>query len=773
MLLKHRKKKTCQYLDFISILLKRIYNYHKIYNLKPINFTERSIFDDVRESMRSSQLDKCFALLEEVNLYLPKGSASLDLLLTQWEEVKRKFRLQKLSQLEQGRFFEQLSAHIDWLEGTLLEGKRLHSPELLDFLLEKSTFKYANCPSCASTKITVSGTNEIQCFNCGASENYFIPSPIQPPINEKITKEESRKIEKLLLLCRHELILKRFDKAMRLCKEAIEIGFDLQEIWEYHALCYFYNTDNQLIINNSAREILADLTTSNNRIVIPYQDSDAIREVIANGLSASILKEYESIERRDESQRNYLIHLLEVWQVCFSIFPNVIFIKRILFELIGKGKFSWFEFNSSSYTLKSSAAALAEGFDSVKQLKSLLSRLSSTEDKLSEYTEIIQLEVARELNLATFNRYFYTLRNHNRTNNFYESEDIDDVLKVLNFLQNWEYIYEINENPLCLDLIIRELTGQSKICWFDMAEDGSIQDKPLPNELGYAPYSQLLEWSTKSKKPFLKVVRVVQNHLSAFIHAENEELARELPLLSAPLDEDILEMLESIFLRSYQCYLATEDKIYLELPLELLTEETNYIAFYALDDFDIKDNYPITASNFSLVAWLKELCQLIGTPQWNMLNTVKRIHSSLVNHHFRGIQTDYNNAVYKINSRSSIGSTELSMIIKAIKEALSLFEISEDPDHLLWAIEEMSSEKGSLFIWLFQNVSSKQSGKNGGIIINKRLISLTNDNIFGIWEDLIFAIQTQLPSYQSPTLKKPAILDTLGASFFKNISKLK
>jgi hypothetical protein len=77
--------------------------------LKSINFTERSIFGDIRESMHSSQLDKCFALLEEVNQYLPKGSASLDLLFEQWEEVKRKFRLQKLSELERGRFFEQLS----------------------------------------------------------------------------------------------------------------------------------------------------------------------------------------------------------------------------------------------------------------------------------------------------------------------------------------------------------------------------------------------------------------------------------------------------------------------------------------------------------------------------------------------------------------------------------------------------------------------------------------------------------------------------------------
>jgi hypothetical protein len=734
--------------------------------LKSINFTERSIFGDIRESMHSSQLDKCFALLEEVNQYLPKGSASLDLLFEQWEEVKRKFRLQKLSELERGRFFEQLSEYIDWLEGTLLEGKRLHSPELLEFLLEKPKFEHASCPACASNDIVVSAKNAIQCSNCSASENYFIPSPIQPPVNEKITKQEGRQIEKLLLLCRHELILKNFNKALMLCKEAIEVGFDLQEVWEYHALCYFYNTDNQLIINNHARAILADLTTSNNRIVVPYQDSNAIREVIANGLSASILREYESIGEAKETKRGYLIHLLEVWQACYAIFPNPTFLKRILFELTGKGKLDWFEFNPNSDTLKSSEAALAHEFNSVKQLKSLLTRLFPSDNRLEEYTEIIQLEVARKLNLAAFNRYFYTLRNHNRTNNFYKSEDIDEVVQVLQFLQDWERAYQINENPLCLDLIIRELSGQGKMCWFDMKEDGSIKDKMLPNQLGYAPYSQLLEWTTKSKKPFLKIVRVIQNHLSAFIYAESEELIEELPLLSAPLSDEILETLEFVFLKSYQCYLATEDKEYLELPLEVLTESTNYIAFYELDDFDIKDNYSITDSDFSLVAWLKELCQLIETPKWNMLDTVKRIHTALLSHHFKAIETHYNEAVFRINSRSSISSIELSMIINSIKGALNLFEISEDTDHLLWAVEELSSDKGSVFIWLYSN-------KNGGTTINKRLVDLTTDNIFGIWEDLIFAIQTQFPNYQPPILKKQTSLNSWTDSIRKNIPGLK
>lgn len=734
--------------------------------MKSINFTERSIFEDIRESMRSSQLDKCFALLDEVNRYLPKGSASLDLLFTQWEEVKRKFRLEKLSQVERRRFFEQLSEYIDWLEGTLLEGKRLHSPELLEFLLEKAQFEKANCPACASNSIVVSATNAIHCSDCGASENYFIPSPIQPPTNEKITEQESRQIEKLLLLCRHELILKNFNKALMLCKEAIEVGFDLQEVWEYHALCYFYNTDNQLIINDNARTILADLTTSNNRIVVPYQDSDAIREVIANGLSASILREYESIGEGKETKRGYLIHLLEVWQACYAIYPNPTFLKRILFELTGKGKLNWFEFNPNSDTLKSGAAALAHGFQSVKHLKSLLNRLFPSTNKLPAYTEIIQLEVARKLNLATFNRYFYTLRNHNRTNNFYKSDDIDEIVLILEFLKNWERVYQINENPLCLDLIIRELTGQGKMCWFDMNGDGSIKDKPLPNQLGYAPYSQLSEWTTKSKKPFLKVVRVIQNHLSAFIHAENEELIEELPLLSAPLSDEILETLELVFLRSYQCYLATEDKTYLELPLEVLTEPTNYIAFYELDDFDIKDNYSIMDSDFSLVAWLKELCQLMGTPEWNMLNTVKNIHTALVNHHFKEIETHYHEAVFRINSRSSISSVELSMMINSIKGALSLFEISDNTEHLLWAVEELSSDKGSVFIWLYGN-------KNGGTTINKRLVDLTNENIFGIWEDLIFAIQTQSPSYEPPILKKQTSFNSWTDSIRKNIPGLK
>ena len=720
---------------------------------------KKDIFKEIHNSLISNQLDRSFTLLDDVTIDLPIGKNDVILLKKRYEELKLKARIDNITRRDKEHFFKDIFGLASVLEDLLLQGRRIHTAEMIDFLTAASTFQNIHCPNCQSNFIEISERNDIQCSNCGASDKYFIPSPIQPPKSDKINYDQSRTIERLMLLCRHELILKNYENALNLCEQAIEIGFDLQEVWEYHALCYYYSTDNQTIINNNAKQILADLKTSKSRIVVPYQDSKSIREIIAKGLATAVKRQYDQIKLGDESQRAYLVKLMNIWQICYEIYPSDAFLRAILFELVGKGKLMWFEFNLNNYNLKNHEGALSLQFHPIKSLKLFLEKVFPHQGKITEYTEVIQLEVARSLSLQTYNQYFYTLRNNSEQSNYYKSNKAQDIEQIIHFLEKWERIFRINNNQASIGIAIQELSCKAKICWYELNDNGEIIDKALINAMGFSPFAKLLELCKLAKKNEQPIIKSIKNHLSKFILKDTIKYSERLEFGDS-LEVKQLEMIEKICLDCYRCYLATDDTTYLELPLIILTDKSTRTLFYQLEKNNIRDNHTPTPTNFSLVAWLKQLCQLMKSDRWNVNNVVSDIYETLINHRYNATQRKYQQGLGAINSSIALSINGVELILEAMQEALYVFVLSDNVDHILWAVEELSGHKGSSITWIHQN-------KNSGITVNNNIGRKVTTDIYGLWEDLIFNIQTQLPAYQPPVLKPVPLVNSWIDGFSK------
>ena len=729
--------------------------------------TYPQLFKRIKAGIRANDLDVSFDLLEQIQELYPTDEieTTIALLWQRYERLKRdEYILDTSSNAERTKLCSDLLAFLRDVKDNTFQGKAYKFSALE--VAKDQSFTNITCPVCRSSEIDINDNNAINCRNCGASEEYFVPSPIQPVKGGKMPEADSRQIEKLMLLCRREIIVKNYGEALQLCDQALAIGFDLQEVWEYRALCYYYHTPKTKIIQSNAKQILADLKISNHPIVVKYQNSKAIREIIARGLSAAVDRQYAKLPQGDERQRDYLILLMRVWQSCYLIYPADIFLKRALHELVGRGRLLWFELDWSQpnhYKLfQNHQGALKARFNSPKMLNNILTalHLQGTEEErqqqLNKYHEIIALELAKAQSIQTYNDYTQYLTNNTAQNNYWRSDMPEDFLPVIRYVEEWERVYHINNNIVGIQLAIRELACKSRFCWYDVDNDGNILEKPFINQLGFAPLARLERLvgiladaettNFEDLKDFNLLQQHIRNHISNGIATDTAKRVRKLHTYYDGLDQEFLEEVEGICSEYYRAYQASQNAIYLERALDILIKEAYRTIFYRLEGSEVQDSHNESFAEFSALIWLKNLCEEMPDDDWSFDTLTKDIRKTLVQHRF-DIQKDiYKKILGRFNEFSVLETDELKNIITVAKTCLQLHQIEPRLEYLDWAIQELNGKSATKTIWVFLD-------KNSTVTTNKRVFRMTKTEVAPLWEEIVQEVLQHHIDYDVPTLR--------------------
>lgn len=708
--------------------------------MPPIHIETKISFEKLRACVANEERDKCLSLLDEVIAFLDIGKQQLAILAHTHQLVKEKVRVGRLTETEKAAFTNNLNSLIKGLENQVTQGdlqKTIHH-----FLAARPTTRpsLVLCPTCQSDAVRISDLGKLHCSACDAPPVCYHPPRFHLAQHLKMTAEEGRTFEKLMLLCRHEIILGNYETAIKLALEAIEYGYDVPMAWEYHALAYFYAQDNKgNIITDGAKQIMADLKTATSPIKdIRNPRTLEVREFLGKALFAAVDVFYQ----KKEATRADIIQYLKVWAHCFEIYDAPVFLETVIEELLGFKKMEWFELAIENGDVKPSAAALALDFNPMTFLRIVLNKLYGHDNFFLPFIENIKIKITEEQANDTFERYMNTLRNNPKKH--LRQNTREEIESVLYCFKKWQYIFKINGNKLSLLLPIRELSCKGKISWYELGEDGSIQNKANILALGFdalKALKMLISW--EGNLSFDTIEREIKAYLAENLSEETDKLLRKLVFVDGLLSDKSLAQLAVILNNWAMCFQITDNQAYVEKALLYLTEESRRPIFYVLHHKGVANRYKSETVTCSILGHLRQFCTWSDDRDWDYQLVGRDIQKTLIDLRFDALFTSYQKAIAAIKDQ---GTTEESVnqILASIGEALDLFQISKEPGHLLWAIDELhDNNKGSNLIWLYQN-------RKGDVIQKPRI---TEVDTITIWKELVRNIQT-VHLYAPPVLKR-------------------
>ncbi len=711
---------------------------------------DENTFNKVKLYVEQNEFKRCFAWLDEMVENIPFEQHNLNMLKNSYNLLQNK-RIQGILEEEEFSLFqEDVLSYIELLEERV-QNSRIHRRKTITDLEGISTIDKIRCQTCESSHIQVVFLEKqeiIECFDCKTIVERFIPPKYELPVvdDEGFTTDKQREFERLMTFCRHDIILGDYESAFDNAEKAINLGFDIQEAWEYYALCYYYKTEKSEIINTNANEILAALKTSIvSKLTEPFRNSET-REVIGRGLASAVKRRYEVVEPNLEANRWELVKYLQVWFACYEIFNSKAFLEAIIEEMVGQGKLEWFILNLHNEEVSVLPSLLEAEFDTKNILKKALNELYHDDKKYLAYLHQTKINLAENAGSETFSIYLNTLRNNNKSNNYQKENSTAEIQTIINCIQTWQKIYDINQNAFGVKLSIEELACNKKICWFDLNSKGQLIEQPHIISIGFRPFLTIQKMAKLGKTSLRALEKSIKLHISQQMSYENEEFVLLL-MKNKELNDLVLQQIEGLLDRWRICYLASGDDQFIKRALAFLTHDRYSLIFFDLENKQVVDGFS-TKNNYSLVHEIKKFCTWLKETEWDEQVMIEKVKYNLIVERFYYIQEDYKKAIKTIKKYNNRTNPDIIAIHKSIIAAKELFYISGNDDHLIWAIDELAGLGESGIHWFLRT-------KDGNKMINPRIKMVISDDLYFLWDELTRLVNT-VKIYAPPVISEKA-----------------
>lgn len=158
--------------------------------------------------------------------------------------------------------------------------------------------------------------------------------------------ELKRSLESKLFNIKILINEKRYNDAIKLCKEVRDTHSVLPELWEYSAIgTYLVSADKSEIIDSSARTIITFLNAAKE---LRKSDNHPAHTAIANEISSRYFKTItnrlnKSLANNKNTYKEQLtiFKLINEFKTCYLIFPDTLYIKTFAEYLSGNKDFTW------------------------------------------------------------------------------------------------------------------------------------------------------------------------------------------------------------------------------------------------------------------------------------------------------------------------------------------------------------------------------------------------------------------------------------------------
>ncbi|MGD0711923.1 MAG: hypothetical protein ABR968_12175 [Bacteroidales bacterium] len=204
------------------------------------------------------------------------------------------------------------------------------------------------CPSCGDS-LDDEGKGEAKCKHCGTI-SIIIPPAKSNLNNLNINEEWKLRLKNILFSIEQSISAGNFIDAKNFCDKGLEIESSLGSLWENKAICAFWITKTEDIIETGAQEIFSYLKTA--KLVEPNSTTfkstaEKIFINLYNCLLSQLENIYDTTNKYIYTKEDYIevIKIMNFMELCYDKYPdiNLRFIDYILKEYSDNNKMIWTE----------------------------------------------------------------------------------------------------------------------------------------------------------------------------------------------------------------------------------------------------------------------------------------------------------------------------------------------------------------------------------------------------------------------------------------------
>jgi hypothetical protein len=231
------------------------------------------------------------------------------------------------------------------------------------------------CPYCGTAPDEIIQKNEIVCGSC--NERYYKGKPklkVSKFIN--VPTESIKAYEDLMYLIVTKIKLQEYQEAIECCNKVIELSSKTPQGWEYKALCSYFLMSRDELIETKATKIIEylNIAQKQNNQSTTY---DEIAKTIAHRLFHIVRKQVFWTITHNQNiflQRYNTSSLLQMWEICYQIYPEVDFLKQLTRYYTGQQLMTWIgirvvDWDTKEYSLIDNSHFNGQLFNKLNQWK--------------------------------------------------------------------------------------------------------------------------------------------------------------------------------------------------------------------------------------------------------------------------------------------------------------------------------------------------------------------------------------------------------------------